>query len=295
MSADRSAGRTPLVDLRGATHTYPDGTVGMHDVAFSVSPDEVVALVGGNGAGKSTLLEHLNATLVPDEGELVVAGTPVTGDNRAHARKAVGFVFQDADTQLVAPTVLDDVTFGLRNHGVSGEEAGRRARAALATVGAAHLEDRVPHYLSGGEKRLVGLAGVLVLEPSVVVLDEPLAGLDPERSRLVADRIRQIHGEGISVVLSTHDLEFAAEVADRVCVMADGTVVGSGTPREVFYDDALLERADLHPPSPVRVARDAGLDARSRPVTEADLVALLADAGRPGSFETAPADDPGHD
>ena len=266
----------PLVDLQCEAHTYPDGTVGMHDVEFSIYPNEVVALIGGNGAGKSTLLEHLNATLVPDDGELLVDGTPITEDNKAHARKEVGFVFQDADTQLVAPTVLDDVLFGLQNYGVPGEEARDKARNALATVDASHLEDRIPHYLSGGEKRLVGLAGVLVLEPSVVVLDEPLAGLDPERSRLVADRIAQIHEEGISVVLSTHDLEFAAEVADRVCVMVDGNVAGSGTPREVFYDDALLAKANLHPPAPVRVAREAGLDASARPVTEADLVALLA-------------------
>jgi ABC-type multidrug transport system ATPase subunit len=130
----------------------------------------------------------------------------------------------------------------------------------------------------GGEKRLVGLAGVLVLEPSVIVLDEPLAGLDPERPRLVADRIEQIHEDGISVVLSTHDLEFAAEVADRACLMADGNVVGSGTPREVFYDDELLAKANLHPPSAVRVARDGGLVATAQPVTEADLVSLLTEA-----------------
>ena len=296
MNTDQSGGRPPLVDLQCEAHTYPDGTVGMHDVDFSVYPDEVVALVGGNGAGKSTLLEHLNATLVPDEGELVVDGTAITEDNKAHARKEVGFVFQDADTQLVAPTVLDDVLFGLQNYGMAGEEAERRAREALATVDAGHLEDRVPHYLSGGEKRLVGLAGVLVLEPSVVVLDEPLAGLDPERSRLVADRIRQIHEEGISVVLSTHDLEFAAEVADRVCVMSDGNVVGSGTPREVFYDDDLLSRANLHPPAAARVAREAGLDAGARPVTESELVALLSDreasseAIRAGSLDGSSGD-----
>jgi cobalt/nickel transport system ATP-binding protein len=270
-----------LVDLRCEAHTYPDGTVGMHDVDFSVSPDEVVALVGGNGAGKSTLLEHLNATLVPDEGELVVDGTAITEENKAHARKEVGFVFQDADTQLVAPTVLDDVLFGLQNYGMGGESAEQRAREALATVDAGHLEDRVPHYLSGGEKRLVGLAGVLVLEPSAVVLDEPLAGLDPERSRLVAERIRQVHQEGISVVLSTHDLEFAAEIADRVCVMADGNIIGSGTPRAVFYDDDLLAQANLHPPAAVRIARDAGLDGSTRPVTESELVGLLSDRENP--------------
>jgi cobalt/nickel transport system ATP-binding protein len=276
MSANAADDRSPLIDLHCEAHTYPDGTVGMHDVDFSVYPDELVALVGGNGAGKSTLLEHLNATLVPDDGELVVDGTEITADNRGRARREVGFVFQNADTQLVAPTVLDDVMFGLQNYGVSGEAAKRRAREALATVDAAHLEDRIPHYLSGGEKRLVGLAGVLVLEPSVVVLDEPLAGLDPQRSRRVADRIEQIREEGISVVLSTHDLEFAAAVADRLCVMADGNVVGTGTPREVFYDDALLARANLHPPSAVRVARDMGLDTDTQPVTEAELVTQLS-------------------
>jgi cobalt/nickel transport system ATP-binding protein len=248
----------------------------MHDVEFDVYPNEVVALVGGNGAGKSTLLEHLNATLVPDDGELVVDGTSITEDNKAHAKKEVGFVFQDADTQLVAPTVLDDVMFGLQNYGTSGKEAKERGREALATVDAGHLEDRIPHYLSGGEKRLIGLAGVLVLEPSVIVLDEPLAGLDPERSRLVADRIEQVHEGGMSVVLSTHNLEFAAEVADRVCVMADGNIIGSGTPREVFYDDALLDEANLHPPSPVRVARGAGLDSGAQPITERDLEPILA-------------------
>ena len=291
MSRDDS----PLVDLQCEAHTYPDGTVGMHDVDFSVYPDEGVALVGGNGTGKSTLLEHLNATLVPDDGQLVVDGTPITEDNKAHARKAVGFVFQDADTQLVAPTVLDDVMFGLQNHGVPADEAKQRARDALEMVDASHLEDRIPHYLSGGEKRLVGLAGVLVLEPSVVVLDEPLAGLDPERSRLVADRIQGVHEDGISVVLSTHDLDFAATVADRVCVMAEGNVVGNGTPREVFYDDALLAEANLHPPSAVRVARNVGLGATAQPVTEADLVSLLGEADDLETVRTPSPDGSGYD
>jgi len=268
---------SPLIELQCHSHTYPDGTVGVHDIEFDVYPDEIVAVVGGNGAGKSTCLEHLNATLVPDEGQLVVNGTEITGANRGYARSEVGFVFQDGDTQLVAPTVLDDVTFGLHNRGVTGDEAIERAREALAAVDAAHLEDRVPHYLSGGEKRLVGLAGVLVLDPSVIVLDEPFAGLDPDRSRMVADRLREINEGGISVVFSTHDLDVAAELADRVCVMHDGNDLGGGTPREVFYDDELLSRANLQPPTPVRIARDLGLHDR-RPVTEAELVELLSAA-----------------
>ncbi|EMA42096.1 energy-coupling factor ABC transporter ATP-binding protein [Halococcus hamelinensis] len=272
---DSVNGTDPLVALRCKSHTYPDGTVGMHDVEFAVHADEVVALVGGNGSGKSTLLEHLNATLTPDKGELRVTGERIIDENKRHARQEVGFVFQDADTQIVAPTVLDDVMFGLHNYGVPADEAEKRAHEALATMDASHLEDRIPHYLSGGEKRLVGLAGVLVLEPSVIVLDEPFAGLDPERSRLVAKRIRHIHTEGVSVVLSTHDLDIAAEIADRICVMADGNIIGNGSPQEIFYDEDLLNEANIHPPSAVRIARDAGLDIESQPVTEAELVAFL--------------------
>ena len=280
--------RAPLVELACEAHTYPDGTLGMHDVEFSVFPEEIVVFVGANGAGKSTLLEHLNATLVPQDGELVVDGTDITADNKAYARQEVGFVFQDADTQLVAPTVLDDVMFGLQNQEVPADVASERAREALATVGASHLEAQIPHYLSGGEKRLVGLAGVLVLDPSVIVLDEPLAGLDPDRSRLVAQRIQQIRAEGISVVLSTHDIDFAATVADRVCVMEDGNVVGSGTPRAVFYDESLLGGANLHPPSAVRIARELGLGDTERPVTEAELVSVVGATDSVGSSPTAP-------
>jgi cobalt/nickel transport system ATP-binding protein len=292
-SAEQGTGNDsdPLVSLRCEAHTYPDGTVGMHDIEFAVHADEVVALVGGNGSGKSTLLEHLNATLTPDEGELRVTGQRITGGDKARARREVGFVFQDADTQLVAPTVLDDVMFGLQNYEVPVDDARERAREALATVDASHLEERIPHYLSGGEKRLVGLAGVLVLEPSMIVLDEPFAGLDPERSQLVAERIRQIHKEGISVVLSTHDLDTAAAIGDRICVMAEGNIVGNGSPHEVFYDDDLLDEANLHPPSTVRIARDAGLDIETQPVTEAELVTLLGQQStNSDGVEVAPFD-----
>jgi cobalt/nickel transport system ATP-binding protein len=266
--------RGPIVELACSAHTYPDGTVGLHDVEFGVDRDETVVLVGGNGAGKSTLLEHLNATLVPDHGELVVDGTPITGDNASLARSTVGFVFQDPDTQLVAPTVVDDVMFGLLNDGVPPAEAREMALDALDVVDAGHLADRVPHHLSGGEKRLVGIAGVLVLDPDIVVLDEPFAGLDPDRRRLVVDAIERIREAGASVVVSTHDLDTAAALADRVVVVADGDVAASGTPTDVFYDRELLDTAGLHPPTAVRVARRTGL-ADARPVTEDDLVAAV--------------------
>lgn len=265
----------PLVALHCLSHTYPDGTVGVHDVSFAVHEGETVALVGGNGAGKSTLMKHLNGLLDVQDGDLRVRGDPIDDANVALARREVGFVFQDADAQLVAPTVVDDVAFGPSNYGDSPEAAREKAEAALERLDAGHLVDRVPHYLSGGEKRLVAIAGVLAMDPSVVVMDEPLAGLDPARSRRVRSVVEDLQANGLGLVVSTHDVDFAATVADRVVVMADGNVVGEGRPRTIFYDDALLDRANLVPPTAVRLARAVDLPDDARPVTEAELAALL--------------------
>ena len=264
-----------LLDLTCRSHTYPDGTVGIHDVEFTVQQKEIVAVCGPNGAGKSTLLEHCNGLLTPDEGELRIEGEPVTKETIDRVRRTVGFVFQDADTQLVAPTVVDDVMFGPKNFGAGDEEARQRAETALEAVDASHLTDRIPHYLSGGEKRLVALAGIVALDPKVIVMDEPLAGLDPARGKRVVAMIERLHDDGVSFVLSTHDVDLAAEVADRICVMADGNIVGGGTPKEVFYDFDLLEAANLEPPTAVRIAGDVDLAGETHPVTEADLVALV--------------------
>jgi cobalt/nickel transport system ATP-binding protein len=264
-----------LLDLTCQSHTYPDGTVGIHDVEFTVDEKEIVAVCGPNGAGKSTLLEHCNGLLTPDEGELRIEGEPIKRGNIDRARKAVGLVFQDADTQLVAPTVIDDVMFGPKNYGATDEEARQRAETALKAVDAKNLIDRIPHYLSGGEKRLVALAGIAALDPKAIVMDEPLAGLDPARGKRVVAMIERLHEEGVSFVLSTHDVDLAAEIADRICIMADGNIIGQGTPEEVFYDSKLLEQANLEPPTTVRVAGDADLAGDTRPVTEDALVTLI--------------------
>lgn len=264
----------PVVALHCLSHTYPDGTSGVHDVTFAVHAGETVGLIGGNGAGKSTLMEHLNGLLELQVGELRVNGEPITADNVSLARREVGFVFQDADSQIVAPTVIDDVMFGPLNYGADPDEARKRAAAALERLDAAHLVDRVPHHLSGGEKRLVAIAGVLAMDPSAIVMDEPLAGLDPARERRVRSVIESLQADDIGLVIATHDVDFAAAVSDRLVVMNDGNVVGSGAPEHVFYDDALLERANLRPPTAARMARELGYEDR-RPVTEADLLELL--------------------
>ena len=264
----------PLVALHCLSHTYPDGTAAVHDVSFAVQPEETVGLIGGNGAGKSTLMEHLNGLLDLQEGQLRVNGTTITDENKDLARREVGFVFQDADSQIVAPTVIDDVMFGPLNYGASEAEARERAEAALERLDAGHLADRVPHHLSGGEKRLVAIAGVLAMDPSLIVMDEPLAGLDPAREQRVRSVIESLQAADLGLVVATHDVDFAGTVSDRLVVMNDGDIVGSGPPEEVFYDDELLELANLRPPTAVRMARDLGV-AEERPVTEADLVDRL--------------------
>ncbi|MFW6017787.1 MAG: energy-coupling factor ABC transporter ATP-binding protein [Halapricum sp.] len=265
----------PLVALHCLSHTYPDGTHSVHDVSFAVFEDETVGLIGANGAGKSTLMEHLNGLLEVQEGELRVAGELITDENVELARREVGFVFQDADAQIVAPTVIDDVMFGPLNYGASQQEARERARHALARLDAENLVDRVPHHLSGGEKRLVAIAGVLAMDPSVIVMDEPLAGLDPAREQRVREVIEELQADGISLVVATHDVDFAAAVSDRLVAMDDGDIVGEGSPEAVFYDDALLDRANLEPPTAVRVARELGIE-QARPVTEDELVETLS-------------------
>lgn len=275
----------PLVALHCLSHTYPDGTRSVHDVSFAVFPEETVGIVGGNGAGKSTLMEHLNGLLDLQEGELRVTGETITDDNVDRARREVGFVFQDADAQIVAPTVLDDVMFGPLNYGASQQEARKRAHEALERLDAEHLVDRVPHHLSGGEKRLVAIAGVLVMDPSVIVMDEPLAGLDPAREQRVREVIEDLQDDGIGLVVATHDVDFASEISDRLVVMDDGDIVGRGEPDTVFYDDDLLEGAGLRPPAAVRMARDLGVE-DDLPVTESELVAAIE---RDDGEKTTPA------
>lgn len=273
-----------LIHIDCASHVYPDGSVGMHAMCFAVRRGEVVAVCGGNGSGKSTLIEHLNGTLVPEEGRVEVLGETVDDARRRQLWRTVGVVFQDAESQLFAPTVVDDVAFGPMNLGLSPADARSAALEALESVGAAGLADRIPAYLSGGEKRLAAIAGVLAMKPSVIAFDEPTSDLDPSHAGRIENLIRDLRGQGTyGLVLSTHDLDLAARIADRVNVLKAGSVIADGTPRELFYDEELLERAGLVEPRIVRlwreVCRRTGRDLAPRPVTEDEFAAALVDGG----------------
>lgn len=270
---------TAIVHVDCVTHKYPDGTEGIHNMCFRVYPKEIVALCGPNGAGKSTLIEHINGLMLPDVGRVKIFDKDIDKSNVASIRKIVGLVFQDADSQLFSPTVLDDVMFGPLNLGLAPEEARKRAEWALEVVGMKEI-NKIPHYLSGGQKRLVAIAGVLAMQPKILVADEPTGDLDPSNAHRIEEILRSLRDEhGISVVVALHDMDMAARLADRICIVKEGSIVAEGRPEDVLYDEKLLESAGLELPTVAKLYRDLGLDKRGkkRPLSLDELRILLAE------------------
>lgn len=234
-----------LITFDDVSFDYPDGTHALKNVSMQVHHGDKVGLIGANGAGKSTLLQLLCGFLKPLSGGIFVGQTRVTTSSLTTIRRTLGVVFQDADDQLFMPSVLEDVAFGLHSLGVSDEDITPRALAALRRVGAEHLRDKAPYNLSGGQKRAVAIAGVLAMEPSVLVLDEPSTALDPvSRQQLITQLQQFTHSQ----LIATHDLDLVYDVCDRVVVLEDGKAIKDATPKEVFSDNNLLERCRLLPP-----------------------------------------------
>ena len=224
------------VDVRGLSFRYPDGRLALDGVSLSIAPGEKVALVGPNGAGKSTLLLHLTGIL-QGEGDVRVCGWPVGDGNLSRIRAAVGLVFQDADDQLFSPTVFEDVAFGPLYMGLPPEEVGRRVESALLAVGMDDAGPRVSHHLSNGEKKRVAIATVLAMEPEILVLDEPTAGLDPRSRRGL---IRLLAELPQTMLVSTHDLRMVEELFRRTVVLDHGRVVADGPTARLLADRAFL-------------------------------------------------------
>jgi len=249
-------------------------------MCFSVLKNEIVAICGPNGSGKSTLIEHLNGLLLPSLGTIWVNGRSITGGEQAGLWKEVGIVFQRSDDQLFAPTVLDDVMFGPLNLGMSPGDAKACALRALVTVGADGLVDKLPNYLSGGQKRLIAIAGIIAMQPRVIALDEPTSDLDPVHAGMIEKIIVDLKGRhGISVVIATHDMDLAARISDRICLVRNGAVFAEGAPEEIFYEPALIHEAGLRLPATVQIyldyCRAAGTVPSARPLRQADLIEAL--------------------
>jgi cobalt/nickel transport system ATP-binding protein len=242
------------VEVRGLSFHFDDGTPALHEVSFRLAEGECVGLVGPNGAGKSTLLLHVTG-LLPEagrghgEGEVRIFGERLRPD----VRRQVGLLFQDPDDQLFCPTVGEDVAFGPRQLGISGAALDERVARVLAQVGLAGFERRQPHRLSGGEKRRVGLAGLLAYEPKVLVFDEPTSGLDPRARRQF---ISVLQGLSAARLVATHDLAMVAETCTRTILLDGGRVVADGPTRTLLRDDALMHAHGLEKP---RLDLPAGL------------------------------------
>jgi cobalt/nickel transport system ATP-binding protein len=287
MFSESCAGRASddLIHVDCVTHVYPDGTVGIHNMCFRVRPNEIVAVCGGNASGKSTLLEHLNGLLSPSSGKVYVMGEEITGARKKDIWRHVGLVFQRPDDQLFAPTVLDDVMFGPINMGSTLEEAKRAALEALESVGVEGIFEKVPAYLSGGQKRLVAIAGVLAMRPMVIAMDEPTSDLDPFHCGLIEKVIISMKERlGISVVLATHDVDLAARLADRACIIKKGRIIAEGPPRDIFYDRGLMSEAGLCIPKVAEIYLDHCARLNKKPTLKPLNVRELMEAMRGNTF-----------
>jgi cobalt/nickel transport system ATP-binding protein len=233
------------VDVQHLHFSYPDGFEALHGVDLRIARGERVALVGPNGAGKSTLMLQLNGILRPSHGTVAVAGSVIDRSTVKRVRAEVGLVFQDPDDQLFSPTVFEDVAFGPIHMGAPREEIHDRVERALAAVGMTGFERRVPHRMSLGQRKRVALATVLSMDPSILVFDEPSAGLDPRGRR---ELIALLASLPQTQLVSTHDMRLVAELFPRTVVMDGGLIVADGPTDAILSDDALLEAHGLERP-----------------------------------------------
>ena len=265
--------------LDNVSYTYQEGTpfasAALSDVSLSIEDGSYTAIIGHTGSGKSTILQLLNGLLVPTEGSVRVFDTLITptsvNKQIRQIRKQVGLVFQFAENQIFEETVLKDVAFGPQNFGVSVEEAEAIAREKLALVGIDEsLFERSPFELSGGQMRRVAIAGILAMEPGILVLDEPTAGLDPIGRKELMTLFKKLHQDGITIVLVTHLMDDVAEFADQVYVMEKGKLVKGGKPSLVFQNVEFMEKIQLGVPKITRFAQrlvDRGISFEQLPIT----------------------------
>lgn len=245
------------IEIRNLTHTYSEGTamrtVALEDVCMTIEDGEFLGIIGHTGSGKSTLVQHLNGLLKPTSGQVFIDGEDLNGEhvNRHALRQRIGLVFQYPEYQLFEETVAKDIAFGPKNQGLSKEDIDERVRYAMDCV---HLDyqkysERSPFELSGGQMRRVAIAGVIAMRPSVLILDEPTAGLDPRGRDRILSMLEQLHAEQhTTIVMVSHSMDDMARLATRLIVMAEGKILATGTPREIFSQEKMMMSAGLGVP-----------------------------------------------
>lgn len=224
-----------IIEIENLSHRFADGTMGLNHINLSIPEGAFVLIAGINGSGKTTLLRHLNGLLLPTSGTVYLAGMSVS-DHLARSRQMAGMVFQDADSQIVCETVFDDVAFGPENLCLDHGEVEQRVMRALKTVGLLEHKDKSPHLLSGGEKRRLAIAGVLAMEPKVLLFDEPFSSLDYPGIKQVLRQILSLHESGRTILVAAHDLENTIVHADRLVIMKNGGIVRDGLPSQLLEE-----------------------------------------------------------
>ncbi|MBT9170205.1 MAG: Energy-coupling factor transporter ATP-binding protein EcfA3 [Actinobacteria bacterium] len=239
-----------ILEARDIEFEYPDGTKALRGVSMGIPKGKKTAVLGPNGAGKTTIFLHFNGILKPTKGKIRFAGRDICYSHAflLELRKNVGIVFQDPDTQLFSASVLQEISFGPLNLGLSRENVLRRVNQAMAATEIVELKDRPTHFLSYGQKKLVSIADILAMQPTVLICDEPTAWLDPGNAARIMDLFDRINQEGVTIIFSTHDVDLAYSWADYIFVMNQGLVAGEGIPEEVFQNESLLKEADLNKP-----------------------------------------------
>ncbi len=239
-----------MLEAKNLSYSYDNDTQALKNINLKINSGEMVAILGKNGAGKSTLFLHFNGIYEPDKGEIFVDGEKLKYNKKAllKCRQKVGIVFQNPDNQIFAPTVEEDIAFGPLNLKLPMGEVQRRVEEALKRVGMEGFEKRAPHHLSGGQKKRVAIAGILAMKPEIMVLDEPTAGLDPQGALKIMNLLSKLNQEGITIVISTHDVDLVPQYVNKIFVMADGEIIGDGTPKEIFSNEDLIKKANLKLP-----------------------------------------------
>lgn len=265
------------LETKDLSYTYHDGTQALKKVNIKIKKGEKVAIMGPNGAGKSTLFSHFNGLNEPTSGHVEIDGEKIIfeRDELLKVRQKVGIVFQDPNDQLFAPTVKEDVAFGPMNLGLDYDEVEKRIKESLEMVGMAGFEDKTPHHLSGGQQKRVAIAGIIAMRPEIMILDEPTAGLDPEGVDKVLNILNNLNKEGMSIVISSHDIEMVSQFADKIFVLYEGSIIAEGDKHQIFSDKELLKKAHLKAPVTTEILyklKENGLNLDTEKITVEEAV-----------------------
>ncbi len=237
-----------VLSVKNLSYSYNEDKKALKGISLDIHRGERLAVIGSNGAGKSTFFLNLNGVLTPDKGEIFFEGKPIDKKNIIELRKNVGIVFQNADNQIIASTVLAEVSFGPMNMKLPRDEVIARCEEAMEYMNITHIKDRPPHYLSGGEKKCVSIADIIAMKPKVIIFDEPTEGLDPINKKMLEDVLDRLNKESKTILISTHDVDFAYRWADRAVVFSDGEIIADDTPINLFRNDDIIKRARLRRP-----------------------------------------------